>query len=121
MTSKEIREQVSPMVIWVADTTIRQARRAITGKTDWNDVKRNAYNLPEVEMAGEVLFNVFETFSAAIKDALLQMPVEMDGIGSVTGKNYFDEFVAALNDRLQRYGDTRGVKLREADWVLDLC
>lgn len=119
MTSKEIREQVSPMVIWAADATIRQARRAITGKTGWNDVKRHAYNLPEVEMAGEILFNVFDTFPAAIKYALLQMPVEMDGINSGAGKNYFDEFVVSLNNMLQRYVDAKGVKLREADWVLD--
>lgn len=114
MTSTEIRETVSPMVIWMADAAIREARKAVAGKTGWNDVKRNPYNLPEIEMAGEVLFNLFNTFPAAIRRALLEMPEKMDGVLSFPDCNYFDEFVTAL-------GKNHYVKLRDPNWVLDRC
>lgn len=121
MTSNEIRSQVSPMVIWMADATIRQARRAITGKTGWNDVKRHPYNRPEVEMAGHVLFNMFDTFSAAIMDALLEMPEKMDGALGFPDCNYFDEFVKALDKKLHWYSTPEEVELRKPDWILDRC
>lgn len=112
MTSKEIREQVSPMVIWMADAAIRHARRAIKYRTGSEDVKCHLYNLlynlPEVEMAGEVLFRMFNACSASIKEALLAMPEQMDGITTYPNLNYFDEFVAAL-DR---------ASLRESSWIL---
>lgn len=114
MTAKEIREKVSPMVIWMADAVIREARMGITGKTGWNDVKRHHYNLPEVEMAGEVLGRMFSECAAHIRQALINMPEEMDGIQSFANLNYFDEFIAAL--------DKRGtVSLTETNWVLELC
>lgn len=114
MTSKEIRGAVSPIVIWMADATIREARKAIAGKTGWKDVKRNPYNLPEVEMAGQVLFRMFHTYPAAIRNALLAMPEKMDGVLSFPDCNYFDEFITALNQK-------EIAKLRESDWVLERC
>lgn len=121
MTSTEIREKVSPMAIWMADATIRQARRAITGNTGWRDVKRHPYNLPEVEMAGEVLFRMFDTFSAAIRDALIEMPEKMNGVYSFPDCNYFDEFVTALDKKLHWYSAPEEVELRKPDWILDRC
>lgn len=102
------------MVIWMADAVIREARMGITGKTGWNDVKRHHYNLPEVEMAGEVLGSMFSECSAYVRQALINMPDEMDGVRRFRDLNYFDEFVAAL----EKQGT---VALREADWVLELC
>lgn len=55
------------MVIWMADAAIREARMGITGKTGWHDVKRHPYNLPEVEMAGEVLMRIFSECAAYIR------------------------------------------------------
>jgi len=121
MTSKEIRENVSPEVIWMADATIREARKAVAGKTGWSDVKRNPYNLPEVEMAGQVLFRLFDTCTAAIKVALLEMPEKMDGALSFPDLNYFDEFVVALGKKLYSYKTKEEVELRKPDWVLDRC
>lgn len=124
MTSQEIRTQVSPMIIWMADATIREARRAITGNTGWNDVKRSPYNLPEVEMAGEVLFRMFDACSASIRIALLTMPEKMDGFLSYPDSNYLDEFVASLNSHLLRsrsLDEPMGTELRKSDWVLGLC
>lgn len=124
MTQEEItriREQVSPMAIWMADATIRQARRALTGCTGWSDVKRHPMNLPEVEMAGEVLFRMFYTFPMAVKGALVAMPDDMDGISSFWDKTYFDEFVKALEKELHKYPSQYEVKLREPDWVLETC
>ncbi len=121
MTSEEFREHVSPMAIWMADATIREARQAITGKTGWNDVKRHPYNLPEVEMAGQVLFRMFNTFSAAIKDALIEMPEKMDGALSFPDCNYFDEFVKALDKKLHWYSTPAEVELRNPDWILERC
>lgn len=111
------------MVIWMADATIREARRSITGKTGWSDVKRSPYNLPEVEMAGEILFRMFYACSASIRIALLTMPEKMDGILSYPDSNYLDEFVLALDKQLHRYSTTEPeeVELRKPDWVLDLC
>lgn len=114
MTSAEIREQVSPMVIWMADAAIREARRAIAGKTGWDDINRQPYNLPEVEMAGEVLFNMFATCSASIRIALIKMPEKMDGLMSFHDCKYLDEFVKALQA-------CEPVKLRESNWVLECC
>lgn len=107
------------MVIWMADATIRQARKALTHKTGWPDVKRADYNLPEVEMASAVLFNMFGTFEAAIRYALIGMPKEFDGFVSVHGRTYFDEFVASLDRHLKTYSTPEKVMLRESDWVLD--
>ncbi len=121
MTAKEIRTEVAPMAIWMADAAIREARKAITGNTGWSDVKRNPYNLPEVEMAGEILFRMFNTFVAAIKDALLEMPEKMDGTLSFADCNYFDEFVKALDKKLHWYSNPEEVELREPDWVLARC
>lgn len=114
MTAEEIRKQVSPMIIWVADAAIREARKGITNNTGWKDIKRSSYNLPEVEMAGEILFRMFEACTACIRLALIQMPEKMDGVRSFSNLNYFDEFVKSINAR-------ESVKLRETDWILDLC
>jgi len=115
MTVQEIRKTVSPMVIWMADAVIREARKAITGNTGWNDVKRSPYNLPEVEMAGQVLGRMFDTYAAAIKNALLNMHEELNGIYEFRDFNYFEEFVKALENQIQN------VKLRKSDWVLERC
>ncbi|MFA7636413.1 MAG: hypothetical protein WCX81_01475 [Monoglobales bacterium] len=115
MTVQEIRETVNPMVIWMADAVIREARKAITGNTGWNDVKRSPYNLPEVEMAGQILHRMFDTYAAAIKNALLNMHEELNGIYEFRDFNYFDEFVKSLESEISI------VKLRQADWVLDRC
>lgn len=114
MTVQEIRSQVSPMVIWMADAAIREARRAIVGETGWDDIKRRPYNLPEVEMAGEVLFRMFATCSASIKIALIKMPEKMDGLMTFYDCKYLDEFVKSLQA-------SEPVNLREANWVLDRC
>ena len=118
MTIKDIRAEASPMVIWMADATIREARRAITGKTGWPKPDRADYNLPEVEMAGKILFNMFGTWEAAIKTALLEMPPEMDGITG-HGRKYVDEFVNTLSRYYDRLSTPESIRLRESDWVLD--
>ena len=115
MKAQEIRERVAPMVIWMADATIRNARRALTGNTGWKDVNRSDYNLPEVEMASSVLFNMFWTYEAAIRQALIRMPDKLDGRKTIPGLNYFDEFVKTLESQIGN------VKLRESDWILDMC
>lgn len=133
MTATEIRANMPPMVIWMADITIREARKGITKKTGWNDVKRADYNLPEVEMAGEVLFRMFNACAADIRFALLGMPEELDGIFTVPGKNYFDEFVENLDRRLRKFaseypecikGDPawpREAEPRRSNWILEKC
>ena len=103
------------MTIWMADAVIREARMGITGNTGWNDIKRSAYNLPEVEMAGKILFNMFEACANHIQCALIHMPEKMNGLYSFQNLNYFDEFVKALETQ------SGYVKLRETDWVLELC
>lgn len=118
MTSNEIRAEVSPMVIWMADAAIRAARRAICKQTGWDDVKRADYNLPEVETASTVLFNMFGTYEAAIRMALIKMPDNFDGIRSVPGKKYFDAFVETLEWYLQQGARKEHVTIREPDWVL---
>lgn len=115
MTANEIRFEVTPMVIWMADAAIREARRAITD----NKGPLHSYNLPEVEVASEVLFRVFQTFTAAIKSALLEMPERMDGRNSITDLNYFDEFVLALDKKLRWYRCIEGVMLRQPNWILN--
>ena len=119
MTAKEIRDSVQPMVIWMADAVIREARRALTGCTGRPKLKRHPMNLPEVEMAGEVLFRMFNTFPMAVKGALVAMPEDMDGISSFWERTYFDEFVKALEVELKKYPSQGDVKLRQPDWVLE--
>ena len=43
MNAKELREALPPMVIWMADATIREARRSITGNTGWPKPNRNGF------------------------------------------------------------------------------
>lgn len=117
MTAEEIRAQVSPMVIWMADAAIRQARKAITTKSilccyDWENVHHT--NKPEVETASEVLFHLFSACTADVKKALVSMPAEYDGYNSGPGRNYFNAFVDALAS-----ASYRSVRLREPDWVLE--
>lgn len=119
MTAQELREALPPVAIWMADATIRQARKALCGCTGWPDVKRADYNLPEVEMASGILFNLFATFEAAIRMALITMPREMDGIKNFKDKKYFDEFVLSLDAYLRSCTTTEEVSIREADWTLN--
>lgn len=119
MTVQEIRNELPPVAIWMADATIRQARRAICGRTGWPEIKRNPYNLPEVEMASAVLFRLFETFEAAIRYAIMAMPKDMDGVFTLPGTTYFDEFVKALDKHLKSYGTPEEVTLRQPDWILE--
>ena len=119
MTSEGIRKQVSPMVIWMADAAVRQARRAITNKTLFRSVL-NPYNRPEVDTAAEVLFCMFNTCTADIKGALLAMPEQLDGFVSVPGINYLDCFAECLAEQLLVYPEPKALELREADWVLNL-
>lgn len=118
MTVEEIREQLPPVAIWMADATIRRARQALCGCTGWPDLKRADYNLPEVEMASAILCVLFSTFEAALRFALINMPKDMNGIHNVEGRKYFDEFVAALDSYLQTCTTPEKVKLRESDWIL---
>lgn len=126
MTVTEIRVNVPPMAIWMADKTIREARKALTGNTGWNDVKRADYNLPEVEMAGEVLFRMFNACVADIKTALLDMPEEMDGVLSFPKKNYFDEFVMSLDRQIRKFESSdpewpKEAEPRKPDWIFEKC
>lgn len=117
MTSEEIRNRVSPMTIWMADAAVRQARKAISGKTSFGSTL-NPYNRPEVDGAAEVLFRTFHACTANIKEALMKMPEQLDGVVSVLGMNYFDCFVEKLAERLADSSEPQAVELRKADWVL---
>lgn len=115
MTANEIRLEVTPMVIWMADAAIREARRAI----NYNKGPLHSYNLPEVDVATAVLFKMFNTFPAAIKEALLRMPEKMNGYISYVSLNYFDEFVKSLDKELHTYKRPDEVELRQTDWILE--
>lgn len=119
MTAADIRKAVSPMVIWMADTTIREARRAITGNTRLPKPNCTDYNLPEVEMAGEILTRMIDTFPAAVQDALVIMPAEYNGVFDRPGCNYFDEFINQLTIYLNKMPSRHPVTLRESDWILE--
>ena len=122
LTAEEIRQSVSPMVIWMADATIREARKALTDHTGWPKINRADYNLPEVEMASAILFRMFETFEAAIRQALIEMPHDMDGTSYFCGKNgrkYFDVFVETLAKQLEGCPTPEYVQLRQPDWCLN--
>lgn len=124
MTVAEIRANVPPMAIWMADAAICEARKALTGKIGWCDVQRAPYNLPEVEMAGEILFRMFNACAADIRFALLGMPEEMDGTVSIPGKKYFDEFVKNLDCRIRAHQSTdpdwpQEAEPRKQDWLLE--
>ncbi len=117
MTATEIRAQVDLRSIRMADVAIHMARRALTGNTGWNDVKRHPYNLPEVEMAGEILFYMFNSCVADIKQALINMPEEMDGCLSLCSKNYFDVFVECLDRQIRvRQYDKPNWQFDDPDW-----
>ncbi len=124
MTATEIRAQVDLRSIRMADTAIRMARMALTGNIGWNDVKPHPYNLPEVEMAGEVLFYMFNSCAADIKQALINMPEEMDGCLTLCSKNYFDAFVECLDHQIRTYQSDdpdwpKEAEPRKPDWALE--
>lgn len=138
MMTAEIRTNVPKMAIWMADAAIREARRAITGNIEpWREQsKRAPYNLPEVEMAGRVLFNMFNACEADIRLALIAMPEKMDGVNHISGKNYFDEFVQNLDKKLresaarinENYPEMphdpdwpKEAEPRKSDWILEKC
>lgn len=133
MTAAEIRANVPPMAIWMADAIIRKARVAITGNTGWSDVKRAPYNLPEVEVAGAVLFRMFNSCEFDIKMTLLDMPEEMDGIGHRASENYFDTFVELLDRRVRDFHARcpqcatndpdwpKEAEPRKSYWILEKC
>lgn len=113
MNAKEIREKVEPMVIWMADATIKKARAAISGKDVFCRYPKETpdYNKPEVEMASAILFRTFNNCEYELREALIKMPEEYDGFTSSCG-SYFNAFIEAL-------GNGCGVCLREPDWVLE--
>ncbi len=115
MNTDELRKELPPVAIWMADAAIRQARKALCGKTGWPKPDRSDYNLPEVEMAGAVLFRLFHTYQAAIESALINMPEKLDGVFDYHGMYYFDEFVKALS----KYIEPDVVTIRQSDWVLE--
>ena len=119
MTSEEIRKQVSPMVIWMADAAVRQARKAITNNTLPKSTL-HPYNRPAVHAAAEVLFCMFHACTADIKSALMEMPDQLDGVVNVPKMNYLDSFVERLAEQLLAYPEPKALELREADWVLNL-
>lgn len=107
MTANEIRKEVSPMTIWLADSAIRGA--CISAR---KDVIIHPYSREGVEVTAEVLFSMFGTCSASIKTALLVVAESYDGF---RGGNhlYLDAFVKALKSH------DGIVKLRQPDWVLE--
>lgn len=111
MSAKQIRETIDPMVVWMADATIKKARAAISGKDAFCRYPKETpnYNKPEVEMASAILFRTFESCEYEIRQALILMPEEYDGF---MGSGYFDAFVDVL-------GKGSGVYLRSPDWVLE--
>lgn len=117
ITPEEVRAQVPPMAIWMADAVIREACRALSGKTGWNDVHRSPLNLPEVEMAGEIMCRMFANVSRInIKDALIAVEKSgMDGVFNYS-RNYFDEFVKELSSLTR---DALGI--RELSYPLEYC
>ena len=109
MTANEIRKEVSPMTIWMANSAIMEACRS--ARTD--EVNNpNPYNREGVAVAAEVLFSMFGTCNASIKPALLVVAKSYDGFRG--GRHlYFDAFVEALKNH------DGIVKLRQPDWVLE--
>lgn len=113
MNNTEIRSGLGDHAVWMLDAVIRQARQAITENREKPEPRRADYNLPEVEMAGEILFRAFETYSANLKIALSRMPDQMDGRHSIPGHKYIDEYIIALEQVMKM-----PVQLRKSDWVL---
>ena len=107
MTANEIRKEVSPMTIWMANTAVMEACRSTR-----KDVIIHPYNREGLEVAAEVLFSMFDTYGASIKTALLIVAKSCDGFRG--GHHlYFDVFVEALKSH------DGIVKLRQPDWVLE--
>lgn len=109
MTANEIRKEVSPMTIWMANAAIMEA--CISARKD--EVSNpNPYNREGVSVAAEVLFSMFGTCSASIKIALLAVAKSYDGFRG--GHHlYLDAFVVALKSH------DGIVKLRQPNWVLE--
>ena len=109
MTANEIRKEVSPMTIWMANAAIMEACRSAR-KDEVNNP--NPYNREGVSVAAEVLFSMFGTCSASIKIALLAVAKSYDGFRG--GHHlYLDAFIEALK------AHDGMVKLRQPDWVLE--
>lgn len=107
MTANEIRKEVSPMTIWMANAAIMEACRSAHKEEVSNP---NPYNKEGVSVAAEVLFSMFGTCSASIKIALLAVAKLYDGFRG--GHHlYFDAFIESLK------AHDGMVKLRQPDWV----
>ena len=109
MTSKEIRNEVSPMVIWMADAAIRGACMAIN---DNNSRLPAPYN--RIDGESEILFAMFNICIADAKEALIKVANGHDGLCEYPNFNYFDSLVEFLNK--ERYGNAT---LRKPDWILE--
>ena len=109
MTANEIRKEVSPMTIWMANSAIMEACRSARKDEVSNP---NPYNREGVGVSAEVLFSMFHTCSASIKIALVTVAKSYDGFRG--GHHlYFDAFVEALK------AHDGMAKLRQPDWVLE--
>ena len=116
MNLEKIREQTPPMVLWMADATIREACKALNGGLGRDDVKCDPYNLPEMNMAGEILFQIFVVCAYDVKMALIAVQKSgMNGFYTYPDRKYFDEFVKELSARLSQ--QNKPLELRQADWM----
>lgn len=101
MTREEIKEQAGSYAVWMASRAIMEACKAL-----------NREDAEGLDAATNVLFNLFHTYEASIKNALMTVAEKYDGrCGSYS--TYFNAFISAL------FVNDGRIKLRESDWVLE--
>jgi|GEM_PF-855722 len=109
MTTKELRDKLPTMVIWMAETAIREGVKRSRRYNELRAIeqeKENAgkpYNYSRdhecyegVRVAAEVMWKLFDTISAYCQKAIEEVAKTMDGYLTYPQKSYFDEFVSAL-------------------------
>ena len=109
MTASELKESLPTMIVWMAETAIREGVKRSRRHYDFREIEREKesagkpynYSMAHecyegVRVAAEVLWKLFCSISADCQKAIEEVAKTMDGYLTYPRKSYFDEFVAAL-------------------------
>ena len=109
MTASELKESLPTMIMWMAETAIREGVKRRRRYYELREIERGKetagkphdYSMSNecyegVRVAAEVLWKLFYSISADCQKAIEEVAKTMDGYLTYPRKSYFEEFVTAL-------------------------
>lgn len=109
MKASEMKSSLPTLVIWMAETAIREGVKRSRRYNELRAIEQEKENTGKpynylrahecyegVRLAAEVMWKLFDSISANCQKAIEEVAKTMDGYLTYPQKSYFDEFVSAL-------------------------